>query len=41
MYEGKDGFYVWMYIFMNRKCVTDQTLTCELEELLVDSKGDS
>lgn len=35
MYEGKDGFCVWMCIFMNRKLVTDQTLRCELEELLL------
>lgn len=35
MYEGKDGFCVWMCIFMNRNLVTDQPLRCEMEELLL------
>lgn len=37
MYEGKDGFYVWLCIFRNWKLVRDQTLRCELEELLLGS----
>lgn len=30
-------FYVWLRIFINRKLITDETLRCELEELLLGS----
>jgi len=37
MYEGKDVFYVWICMFMNRKLLVDQTLRCELEEFFLGS----